>query len=108
LLGNLSQQSEHRQPHLEPVRCRAEAKTERDLDGLALRSREALERAKHRPEQLLQPGERELHIGLHARRPSDDASRRLFDELLEQGCLADPRLAADNHDSAASRPDVGQ
>ena len=31
-----------------------------------------------------------------------------LDELLEQGCLADPRLAADDQDPAASRPDAGQ
>ena len=77
MLGNLSQQPEHREPHLEPVRCRAVAKTERDLDGFALRIWETVERAEHRPKQLLQPGERELHVGLHARRPSHDASRRL-------------------------------
>ena len=31
-----------------------------------------------------------------------------LDELLEQGCFADPRLAADDEDTAPSRPDAGQ
>lgn len=108
LLGNFSQQPEDCQPHLEPIRWWAGAKTERDLHGLALRTREALERVEHRPEQLLQAGERKLHVGLHAGHPRHHASRRLLDQLLEQGGLSDTCLAAHDQGPAASGPNAGQ
>ena len=106
-LGNLSQQPEDRQTHLEPIRCGPRANSERTPRRLAA-EREEVERAEHRPKQLLQPSERELHVSLHARRPGHHASGRLLDQLLEQRCLPDPRLAADDQDPAPSRPDIGQ
>jgi hypothetical protein len=46
----------------------------------------------------MQPRERELHLGLDARRSRDARPRRLLADVLEQRRLADPRLAAqDQH-----------
>src|SRR6476620_10891786 len=51
-------------------------------------------RSRHRSEQLLQAREAELHLGLDADDLADLPSVRVFDQVLDQSRLADPRLAA--------------
>ena len=45
----------------------------------------------------------ELHLGLDARRPRDPEAGRVTGKMLEQRCLADPRLAAKNEHPALPR-----
>ena len=53
--------------------------------------------------QRMQAGVRELHLGLHARRPRDPASLRGRRQVPQQGGLADPRLAAQDQHPALAR-----
>ena len=56
----------------------------------------------------MQPGERELHLGLDARDPGDAALRGPLGDVLQQRRLADPRLAAQDQHRALPRPDALQ
>src|SRR5690242_20422353 len=61
------------------------------------------EMPEHRCAQLVQTGERELHLRLHARRPSDPASRGGLRQMPQQGGLADAGLAAQDEHPALAR-----
>ena len=65
--------------------------------------RQLLEPAEHRRAQRVQAGERELHLGLDARRPGDPASLRGRRQVPQQRGLADPRLAAQDQHPALAR-----
>ena len=73
LLRDVGQQAEHRQPDQETVRRLACAQTERRRQRIALRTGKSLEAIEERRAQLMQAGERELHLGLDARRARDPA-----------------------------------
>ena len=75
LLRRVGQQAQDRQPDEEPVRRVAVAQAERRAERIALRAGQALEPVHERRAQLLQPGERELHLRLDARRADDVAAR---------------------------------
>ena len=66
-LGHLRQERERGEPDEEAVRCRAGRETERDLQRLLLRCGEHVEVVQQRPVELVQPRERQLHLGLDAR-----------------------------------------
>jgi hypothetical protein len=108
LLGLLREQPEHREPDEEPVRRRARAQAEHDLERLALRSGQLLEPVEHRRAQLVQPGERQLHLPLHADRPRDREVRRRRDHVLEQRRLPDPGLAPQDQRAALALAHVGE
>src|SRR3954451_24707964 len=93
LLGNEREQAEDAEADQETVRSVASAQPERAAERVALRRRQLLEAIQERRAELLQSCERELHLGLDARRSCDAASRRGSEEVLEQGGLADARLA---------------
>ena len=52
----------------------------------------------------MQPGERQLHLRLHARRPRHPAPRRAPGQVVHQRGLAHPRLTADHQHPAPARP----
>ena len=104
LAGHLRHQPQHRQPHQEPVRRRAAAEAERGPQRLLLRPRQALQPVQHRRQQLMQPGERQLHLRLHPRRPHHPAPRRPPGQVIQQHGLAYPGLTAHHQHPAAARP----
>ena len=106
VLGDLGQQAERRQRHEKALRRRAVLQTERDLQRVPLRARQASELTEHRRAQLVQPGERKLHLGLDARGAGDATALRVLEHVLEQRRLADPRLAAQDQDPALPRPRI--
>ena len=70
-LGDLGQQRQGGQPDQEPVRGVPLAQPERRAERIALRARQTVEVLQHRCAQLMQPGERELHLGFDPRRSRD-------------------------------------
>ena len=103
LLGGVGQQAQDRQPDEEAIRRRSGAQAERRAQRVALRARQMLETAEHGRAQRMQAGERELHLGLDARRPGDPASLRGCRQVPQQRGLADPRLAAQDQHAALAR-----
>jgi hypothetical protein len=102
--GHLGQQAEHREAHQEPVGRGAVAQAERDAQRVALGWRQPFGVIKHRPAQLMQPGEGQLHLGLHAGRAGDAAPGRLAARVVEQCRLPHARLTAQHEDPALARP----
>ena len=76
LLGRLGQQSERRQTDQEAVRRLPGAQAECRAQRVALRPGQARQAAQHRRAELMQAGERDLHLGLDARRSRDATPRR--------------------------------
>ena len=60
----------------------------------------------HRRAQVMQPGERQLHLRLHAGGPRDAAPAGPLGDVLQQRGLADPGLAAQYQHRALARPRV--
>ena len=107
LLGDIGQQAQYRQSDQEPIRRAAVAQPECRAQRVALRAGQVIQMVQHRRAQLVQPGERQLHLRLHARRPRDPGIRRALRQELQQRRLADPRLAPHHQHSAAARPRIG-
>jgi hypothetical protein len=63
-------------------------------------SRQALESTEHRRAQLLQGGERELHLRLDPGRAREHQVRGRPDRVLQQRRLAHPRLASEDESTA--------
>ena len=102
------QQAQHGQADQEPVRRRPRAHAEHGAQGIALRGRQRLQAVQHRRAQLMQSGERELHLRLDAGGPRHPAARRLPGQVVQQRRLADARLAVHHQRPAlarAKRPD---
>ena len=74
--------------------------------GVALRRRKMFQPIQHRHAELMQAGERKLHLGLHTRGPQDSALRRRSREVVQQRALADAGLAAEDDDLADARADA--
>ena len=108
LLGRVGQQAQDRQGDEEAVRGGAVLQPERRPQRIALRAGQSVEPVEHRRAQLVQPGERELHLGLDARDPGDAALRGPLGDVLQQRGLADPRLAAQDQHRALPGPDALQ
>ncbi len=104
LLGHPGQQAQHGQAHRETIRRRPVSQVECRGERVALRTGQALDPFQERRAQLIQPGERESHLGLHARGTRDAASSRAVQQVLQQRGLAHARLAAHHQDPALSRP----
>lgn len=64
--GILGQQAQHRQTHHEPVRSSPRRQPERHTQRTLLRLRQRGQATQHRPAELMQRRERQLHLGLHA------------------------------------------
>jgi hypothetical protein len=62
-----------------------------------------LDAIQHRRQQLMQPGERELHLRLDTCGARHTAARRLRDQVVQQGRLAHARFAAHHQRPALAR-----
>jgi len=105
LPGRVGQQAQHGQADQEPVRGGPGAQAERCLQRRTLRTRQPVQVIQKRLAQLLQPGERQLHLGLHARGTDHPAARGVPGHVVQQRRLAHPRLARQNQRPALARPD---
>ena len=85
-----------------------DASPKRDAQRDPLRLGKRVEAVEHRRAELMQPRERQLHLGLDAGDPRDAEARRLPGAVLQQGGLADARLAADDQDGALAAAHVLQ
>ena len=63
------------------------------------------EPVQHWPAQQMQPGERKLHLGLHAHHPVHPATAGPLGQVLQQRRLAHARLATDHQGTALPGPD---
>jgi hypothetical protein len=100
--GRLRQQTEYREPDEERLRCRPNAASERDREGLALGIGQALGRLDHRGTQLLKGGIRKLHLPFH---PSGANDREVVAELnreVEESGLARAGLSVKHQRRAVS------
>ena len=108
LLGDVGQQAQKSQPDQEAVRGVAGLQTERRAERVALWSGKVIEPIEERRTHLVQPGEREFHLGLDADRPGGTASGRASQQVAQQRGLADARLAAQHQCPAVAGPRTGQ
>ena len=106
LPGRLRQQPEHRERHEKGIRCRPRTTPKRDIQCLVLRTRQALTEREDRRAELLDTGERELHLPLDPGAAHDPHVRRLRDRVVQQRCLADAGFAV--HDERAAAPVAGR
>ncbi len=102
---HLRQQAKHPKPDQEPVRRRPQLQAERGPQRPGLRRRQSLEPIQHRRAQLMQPGERQLHLRLHPRRARHPATRGVPGHVLQQRRLAHARLTVHHQRPALSRTD---
>jgi hypothetical protein len=86
-------QAQHGQAHQELVRRGPGTHAERGPQSFTLRQRHRLQPVQHRRAQLVQPGERQLHLRLDTSGPLDTAARRAPAQVVQQRRLAHTRLA---------------
>ena len=103
-LGHLGQQAQDGQADEKAIGRVPGGQAERGAQRIALRTREPFEPIEHRRAQLMQPGERELHLGLDARSASHATPHRMLGDVLQQRCLAHTCVPADCERPALSRP----
>ena len=108
LLGRGRQQAEHGESDQEPVRDVTRREAQGDVQRVLLGLRERLEMVEHRRTELMDSGERELHLRLHARDLRHTESRGIASGVPEQRRLSDARLASDDEDGAATLARVSQ
>ena len=108
LLGRGGQQAEHGESDQEPVRDVTGCEAQGDVQRVLLRLRQRVESVEHRRAELMDAGERQLHLRLDARDLRDTESRRLPGDVLEQRRLSDARLASDDQDGALTLAHVCQ
>jgi hypothetical protein len=101
-LSRFRHEAEDRQSDQERIRGSAGAQSEGDRKGLALRIGQALRELEDRGAQLLERRERKLHLSFDPTGPHDLEVRPRLDRVLQQGGLADARVAVDHQDPTAS------
>ena len=102
--GHIGQQAQHGQSDQEPIRRRPGAHAERGPQGHLLRPRQAIQAIQQRSAQLVQCGERELHLHLHSARARHAAALWPLGEVIQQRRLPDTRLTAHYQRTAFPRP----
>jgi hypothetical protein len=108
LLGGGRQQAEHGESDHEPVRDVTGCKAQGDIERVLLRLRQRDELVEHRRTELMDPGERELHLRLHARDLRDTESRGMTSGVPQQRRLSDAGLASHDQDGALTPAHVCQ
>ena len=108
LRGHLGQQAERGQRDEEAVGRGAGRQAERDAQGGLLGLGKRVEPAEHRRAELMQPRERQLHLGLDPGDPRDAEARRLPRAVVQERRLADARLAAEDQHRALAAAHVLQ
>jgi len=101
--GSLRQQAQRGQTDDEAIRRLPCPQPERRGKRVALGTRQTVEPIQQRRGQLLQAGERQLHLGLDSDCPQHAELRRRVDRVLQQCRLADPGLPS-HHQGAALTP----
>ena len=104
----LGAQAEHCEADEESIRWVAGAEAEGGAQRIALGAGQRVQVIQQRRAELLQPGVRELHLGLRARRSDDAASGCLVRQILQQRGLADPCLSAKHEHRASARAQARQ
>jgi hypothetical protein len=104
LVGHEGQQPEDREADQEAVGRPLCAQAERHAERVALWTGETLAAVEERCAQLMQTGERKLHLGLDARGSRDAASRRALHQVVQQHGLADTRLATHHEHATPTGP----
>lgn len=104
LLSHPGKQAENGQTNEELVGRLSGSQPKCGAKRVALGRRKTVEAIEERCTQLVETGERELHLGLNAYCSRDVTSRGPFQQILQEGGLADTRLAAEDEHSAAPRP----
>ncbi len=99
-LGDVGQQRERGQADQEAVGRRPGGEPQRDPQRVALRGRECVEAIQQRHAELMQPGERQLHLGLHAGHLDHAEVVCLLDGVARQRGLADACVAPQHEDAA--------
>ena len=102
LLGDRAEHAEGGRADQVPLRRRVVGEPERRAQRGGLRARQPLDRVQHRPQQLVQPGPRELELGVDPARAQHERAAGGRRRVLEQRRLADPGLAADHQHAAGS------
>ena len=102
-----AEQAEHGDADEETVGRGTGAEPEGHTQRLALRGREPLAQVEHRSAQLVQTGERQLHLRLDARGVRHPASGRASADIVQQSRFSDPRLAVHQHSPPATGTHVG-
>ena len=107
LLGRVGQQAERSETEQEAIRSRSLGQPERQPQRLLLRGREMVDPLEHPcAHELLQPGQRQLHLRLDATRPRDPASRSAVHEVVQQYGLPHTWLPANDQHRAPARPNL--
>jgi hypothetical protein len=101
VLGRVGEQIEDCESHQEAIRDLTCTQAERRAEGVPLGFGQSIQVIEERSAELVQPSVRQLRVRLDAGCPRHTAAgRRLRYEILEERCLADPRLTPE-HDNAA-------
>ncbi|HLX18853.1 MAG TPA: hypothetical protein VKR23_01765 [Gaiellaceae bacterium] len=108
LLCRLREQAEDSQPDEEWIRSPARASAERNLEGFALRRRQAVDQVQAWRANLLKRRKWEFHLAFDAGRTGDTEVRCCFDGVVEQGRFADARLSVHQQHAALAVPRPGQ
>jgi hypothetical protein len=98
ILCDVGQQAQRGKADQETVGCVPAPQGERRLQRIALGGREPIEPVEERRAELVEPGERELHLGLDTSGARDAAPGCVARQVLQQRRLADPGFATqDEH-----------
>jgi len=108
LLGRRGQQSEHGKADQEPIRRLAGCKAQCDTQRVLLWVGQLVESGQHRRAKLLQRRERQFHLGLDACDSHDSNTGGLPGAVMQEGRLADARLAPHDQRGALAGADIGQ
>ena len=108
VLGGHRQQTKHRDRDQQAIGIRGRRHTERTGQRLGLDIRQLSQAAKNRPQQLVQPGERQVGLGLHPAGREHPHRPRVLPRVAKQRRLADPRLTPHHQRAATTRAGVVQ
>ena len=103
LLRRVREQAEHGEPDEESIGLRARAQAERGRQRVALWRRQPLPTVQQSHAQLMQAGERELHLPLRPNRAQDPAALGAVRGVIQQGRFSYSRLAAQHQHAAPPR-----
>ncbi len=106
--GDLGEETEDRKPDQKAIGRRARQLSERRCKCVSLRTWQTLEMIEKWRAELVQPGERQFHLGLDAGRAHDPTSGRLPEDVVEQRGLADAGLASHDNGRASAAASVCQ
>ena len=96
LLGSRREQADRRRGGREPVARRRRSEGEGAGQRRGLRLGDAVEEGQERPQQIGEPGERQLGLGLERPGTQNGEPGRRRGDLVEEGGLPDPGIAVDD------------